>query len=242
MKMEEAFPCPLERTVAASLLLLSTTSSASSPITPTTSKTKTVDMSCLQSNQCNSTRSCSSSVISTDDDDDSSSVEIWKHHLGLVVDSPDRTRGANFKVIFLSSRCSILIAFQVVQRSRSKTQSIISSFSGVGSDSAISSSNSSSSRLSSSSIGGVSKSDEQEFDRASKRKTMKQLVSSSRMRVRSESILVILSITATSEVRIRQLLGDSPDTSKALRMLLKLEKIRRSGAGGRVDPYIYTIA
>ncbi|KAL0428546.1 UNVERIFIED_CONTAM: hypothetical protein Slati_3029400 [Sesamum latifolium] len=59
---------------------------------------------------------------------------------------------------------------------------------------------------------------------------------------RAAAILRILSNGSASEVRIRELLGDSPSTSKALRMLLKLQEVKRIGAGGRADPYIYQIA
>ncbi|KAL8459922.1 hypothetical protein ACS0TY_031722 [Phlomoides rotata] len=59
---------------------------------------------------------------------------------------------------------------------------------------------------------------------------------------RAAAILRVLSKGTASEVRIRQLLGDSPSTSKALRMLLKLQEVKRFGAGGRGDPYIYMIA
>ncbi|GMH28357.1 hypothetical protein Nepgr_030200 [Nepenthes gracilis] len=64
-------------------------------------------------------------------------------------------------------------------------------------------------------------------------------VSSGHIRRRAEAILKLLSGGCSSEVRIRQVLGDSPDTSKALRMLLKTEEVKRTGAGGRSDPYIY---
>ncbi|KAD5317524.1 hypothetical protein R6Q59_032847 [Mikania micrantha] len=68
-------------------------------------------------------------------------------------------------------------------------------------------------------------------------------VSSAHLLRRSEAILKVLAHNGcASEVRIRQLLGDSPDTSKALRMLLKKEEVRRSGAGGRTDPFIYQIS
>ncbi|XP_047331026.1 uncharacterized protein LOC124934538 [Impatiens glandulifera] len=201
--MEEAFPNPLERTVAAALLLLST--SAPSLSTPT-SKNNYSFPSYLRF-ELSSPRSCSSSVIS---DECFSSAEIQKHPL----------HGANFKV---------------VKRSRSKTHSEKTIF--LGSDSAISVQSISksmtevSSCLSSSSSGDI---------RGDSKKT-KQTANSSLMRQRAESIMRLISLSATSEVRIRQLLGDSPDTSKALRMLLKLDKISRSGAGGRGDPYIYTI-
>ncbi|CAK9319263.1 unnamed protein product, partial [Citrullus colocynthis] len=70
----------------------------------------------------------------------------------------------------------------------------------------------------------------------------KKQVASAHMRRRAEAILSYLSGGCSSEVKIRQVIGDSPDTSKALRMLLKLEEIKRSGTGGRQDPYMYKIA
>ncbi|GAB4851613.1 hypothetical protein Ancab_031015 [Ancistrocladus abbreviatus] len=69
----------------------------------------------------------------------------------------------------------------------------------------------------------------------------KRGVRSAHIRRRAEAILKFLSGGCSSEVRIRQVLGDSPDTSKALRMLLRMEEVRRTGAGGRSDPYIYTV-
>ncbi|GER39899.1 SU(VAR)3-9 homolog 9 [Striga asiatica] len=59
---------------------------------------------------------------------------------------------------------------------------------------------------------------------------------------KSTAILGVLSYRSASEVEIRHLLGDTPTTSKALRMLLKLQEVKRYGTGGRGDPYIYTIA
>ncbi|KAI3906622.1 hypothetical protein MKW98_009530 [Papaver atlanticum] len=57
---------------------------------------------------------------------------------------------------------------------------------------------------------------------------------------RAEAILKVLSDnTAASETEIRQVLGDNPTTSKALRMLLKGKAVKRSGAGGSTDPYVY---
>ncbi|XP_011048123.1 PREDICTED: uncharacterized protein LOC105142268 [Populus euphratica] len=58
----------------------------------------------------------------------------------------------------------------------------------------------------------------------------------------AEAILKLLSSGCFAEMRIRQVLGDSPSTSKALRMLLRQEEVKRSGRGGRHDPYIYKIA
>ncbi|WVY98946.1 hypothetical protein V8G54_031097, partial [Vigna mungo] len=60
------------------------------------------------------------------------------------------------------------------------------------------------------------------------------------LRRRGEAILKLLSCGDSSEVKIRQMLGDSPDTSKALRMLLRVDAVKRSGSGGRYDPYVYT--
>ncbi|KAF5192791.1 hypothetical protein FRX31_017626 [Thalictrum thalictroides] len=62
------------------------------------------------------------------------------------------------------------------------------------------------------------------------------------LRRRAEVIMKFLSADCASEVRIRQVIGNTPDTSKALRMLLKLEKVKRSGAGGQKDPYKYQVA
>ncbi|CAI8602131.1 unnamed protein product [Vicia faba] len=59
---------------------------------------------------------------------------------------------------------------------------------------------------------------------------------------RGEAILKFLSHGGSSELRIRQMLGDSPDTSKALRMLLKADAVKRSGSGGRHDPFVYMIS
>ncbi|CAN1725537.1 hypothetical protein LINPERHAP1_LOCUS118 [Linum perenne] len=69
----------------------------------------------------------------------------------------------------------------------------------------------------------------------------KQGSGSAHMKHQAESILKVLARGSSSEVRIRQLLGDSPDTSKALRMLLRRNEVKRSGTGGRQDPYIYKV-
>nr|XP_025886244.1 uncharacterized protein LOC112941257 [Solanum lycopersicum] len=70
-----------------------------------------------------------------------------------------------------------------------------------------------------------------------------KVIFSAHMRRRAEAILKVLSSHGcASEVRIRQLLGDSPDTSKALRILLRLEEVKRTGAGGRTDPYVYVVS
>ncbi|XP_023639039.1 uncharacterized protein LOC17886760 isoform X2 [Capsella rubella] len=74
------------------------------------------------------------------------------------------------------------------------------------------------------------------------RKKMKESSSrSSSIRRRARDILEFLSSESSSEVHIRQILGDSPDTSKALRMLLKMKEVKRFGTGGRIDPFIYKV-
>ncbi|CAA7057144.1 unnamed protein product [Microthlaspi erraticum] len=65
---------------------------------------------------------------------------------------------------------------------------------------------------------------------------------SSSVRRRAVKILEFLSTSCSSEVKIRQVLGDSADTSKALRMLVKMGYVKRSGAGGKHEPFVYKIA
>ncbi|CAN8254405.1 unnamed protein product [Cochlearia groenlandica] len=81
-----------------------------------------------------------------------------------------------------------------------------------------------------------------EEEAKSKRKKKESSSSrSSSIRRRAKDILEFLSLASSSEVQIRLILGDSPDTSKALRMLLKMEEVKRYGTGGRLDPYIYKV-
>ncbi|XP_026428443.1 uncharacterized protein LOC113324343 [Papaver somniferum] len=59
----------------------------------------------------------------------------------------------------------------------------------------------------------------------------------------AEAILKVLSANsaAISEIEIGRVLGDNPTTSKALRILLKGKVVKRFGAGGYSDPYIYMV-
>ncbi|KAG9457384.1 hypothetical protein H6P81_001892 [Aristolochia fimbriata] len=61
------------------------------------------------------------------------------------------------------------------------------------------------------------------------------------LRRRASAILQLLSSGRSSETRIRRELGDSPDTSKALRLLLQLDEVKRYGSGGRRDPFVYEV-
>ncbi|XP_058095720.1 uncharacterized protein LOC131241088 isoform X2 [Magnolia sinica] len=71
---------------------------------------------------------------------------------------------------------------------------------------------------------------------------MVSLAKSTSLRRRAEAILNFLGEGCASELRIREAIGNSPDTSKALRMLLRLEEVKRSGVGGRMDPFLYVVA
>ena len=51
-----------------------------------------------------------------------------------------------------------------------------------------------------------------------KKKKKQQQLGSAKLRRKAEAILNLLSQGCYSEVKIRQTLGDSPDTSKALRL------------------------
>ncbi|XP_073223446.1 uncharacterized protein [Cicer arietinum] len=74
-----------------------------------------------------------------------------------------------------------------------------------------------------------------------KQRRSKNYVGTPHLRRRGEAILKFLALGGSSELRIREMLGDSPDTSKALRMLLRVDAVKRSGSGGRHDPFVYTI-
>ncbi|CAN6978670.1 unnamed protein product [Brassica oleracea var. botrytis] len=64
---------------------------------------------------------------------------------------------------------------------------------------------------------------------------------SSSIRRKAGKIMEFLDTSASSELKIRQVLGDNADTSKALRMLVKIGYVKRSGAGGKHHPFIYKI-
>lgn len=49
----------------------------------------------------------------------------------------------------------------------------------------------------------------------------------------------LLDQTTGSEKSIRGVFGNNPDTSKALRLLVKEHKVKRFGSGGRSDPFVY---
>ncbi|KAL6337447.1 hypothetical protein AAG906_036761 [Vitis piasezkii] len=238
----EEFPCPLERTAASALLLLSSSTTTTSPsLSPKLdfedepnkdggSNSNSDDSGKrMESVVLSDSKACSSSLSS-----DGSSEEIHARRLRIVA---------------VVAWCNEM-KLKVVRKSRSKNyrschhRKITSgnpakmasgSVSANTQVSCLSSGSSARSRYPSGGVGigmaGLSSGDVRG----------KQL-GSVHMRRRGEAILRLLSGGCSTEVRIRRVLGDSPDTSKALRMLLKLEEVKRTGEGGRQDPYIYRIA
>ncbi|KAI7990212.1 hypothetical protein LOK49_LG12G02795 [Camellia lanceoleosa] len=209
----EGFPCPLERTVASALLLLATTPPSLSPPNSKSKSNESEKSLELLSNF----KSCSSSL--TSDNGSSAAAPAPAHPLRIVA---------------VVARCHEM-KLKVVRKSRSKN-SRSSGHRKIDFSRKMAATDEVSSCVSSSSSAVSSGKEVLVPDLKTK-----PLISSASMRHRAEEIMRLLSNDCASEVRIRQLLGDSPDTSKALRMLLKQEEIKRMGAGGRRDPYIYTI-
>ncbi|GFY98220.1 hypothetical protein Acr_12g0007610 [Actinidia rufa] len=194
----QVFPSPVERTVASALLLLSSTPNSLSP--PGGSEKSLA--------WTNSKSKCSSSMIC----DDGSSAETRAHPIRMVT---------------VVARCHEM-KLKVVRKTRSKVfrrpdhQKIYSSKipAGFSSECAWETtscvSNSSSAAISSARSGGAR-------ENARDLKT-KPPVNSGLMRRRAEAIKRLLSNNGcASEVRIRQVLGDTPDTSKALRIPITIE-------------------
>jgi len=78
----------------------------------------------------------------------------------------------------------------------------------------------------------------EEKEKATKQKKKKDV--GSRLKLRSIAVQkFLIDQTTGSERSIRKACGDTPDTSKALRMLVKEYKVKRFGSGGRSDPFVY---
>ncbi|MFS8015014.1 hypothetical protein Hanom_Chr15g01351431 [Helianthus anomalus] len=238
--MESSYPNFNERIVASALLLLS-----SSPSIEEFTRKYSVD--CCESLLLNKSfsRSSASSTVSSDD---VSSDEAHARRHRTVANAVARSEHA----MKLKMKLEFCFDFnvQVVKKSRSKTLWISDSrrtanaerkFVTASCSSSLTSEGSSCLSGGSSSLVSSSESCKSKMMRENK-KPSSSVVGSAHLLRRSEAILKVLThIGCASEVRIRQLLGDSPDTSKALRMLLKKEEVRRSGAGGRGDPFIYQV-
>ncbi|XP_041023997.1 uncharacterized protein LOC121264762 [Juglans microcarpa x Juglans regia] len=257
------FPCPLERTVASALLLLSAIPPSPSIVSPPQigsedqwlkdgRKTKSYRESLLLSDSTavslkNESRtvsmSCTSSLTS-----EGSSEDIIACRMRMIAVMARRHE--------MKLKVDLASAFAIVRKSRSKTQysscdqeissaeMVKMSSASVSTDASyLSSSSSPLSSGRSHRSGYVTRGEktQKRLATTTREEIRRKHVGSVHMRRRSEDILKLLSGGCSSELKIRQLLGDSPDTSKALRMLLKLEEVKRSGTGGRRDPYIYKV-
>ncbi|KAI4325644.1 hypothetical protein MLD38_031025 [Melastoma candidum] len=227
-----AFPSPLETIAASALLLLSGSGdeAAALPRSPTLSSKNT----CLDviPAKDGSGRSSASSE-SADSKSDSSSLTSGVSSAG--------SHSRKIRVITARLRGKL----QVSRRARSKV-SFITKLSPGKNDSASSGSSFMKPTLSSTSTSsGSTVAETGSFTRVNDKLESacgKQHIRSAHIALRAEAILKLLSEGSAHETRIRKELGDSPDTSKALRTLLKLEEVKRSGNGGRRNPFIYTIA
>ncbi|OMO71344.1 hypothetical protein CCACVL1_18283, partial [Corchorus capsularis] len=221
-----SFPSPLERTVASALLLLSTPPASELITCYEDGEKQGKSMSGLQSLSfmlaSDESKSCASSLTA----DQFSS------------------RKQKLRVIAAVARCHD-IKLKVVKKRRSKTYRSSDNWKISAFKSPISSDMASETSCLSSSSSGISSARSQcKTTKAEKIQTgsnqrKRSSGGSTHIGRRAEAILKLLSGGCFPEFYIRRLLGDSPDTSKALRMLLKKEEVKRSGTGGHKDPYIY---
>ncbi|XP_043693503.1 uncharacterized protein LOC122643981 [Telopea speciosissima] len=247
----EAFPCPLERTVAEALLLLATSESKS----PSLASNSSIP-SCFHYYP-------SFHNYSINGNDDSSPSDSKSCSSSLTSEgSSKETRPCPLRLLAVAARCNEM-KLKVVRKSRSKNfrnlnnrknlsdlwrKLIIlapvprSSKTTTEEASSLSTSSSGVSGSPSRCLVGAVRKVKDSVSHAHGEALKRQKVSgTASMRRRAESILKLLSVGCSSEVKIRRVLGDSPDTSKALRMLLKMEEVKRSGTGGRMDPFMYTV-
>ncbi|MCD7461358.1 hypothetical protein HAX54_045954 [Datura stramonium] len=240
---EEAFPSEDELHVASALLLLTTTHSPSPKMTKSISEISQIAaLNYTTLISYSKSKSTDSSTVTVDDDEDASFAESKEHARRMKMNRMIR----------------IINKLKAVRRRRSKSLCIsdclkISSGEPKTATSLTTSCTSASSCVSieSAAAGDISTSGVVDGSREASVVLLKEkecvprkmkVISSAHMRRRAEAILNVLSSHGcASEVRIRQLLGDSPDTSKALRILLRLEEVKRTGAGGRRDPYVYVV-
>ncbi|KAL6540516.1 hypothetical protein OROMI_024399 [Orobanche minor] len=221
--VKASFPSNLERTVASALLLLSKSDSSGSP-------------ECLEKSGFSDSKSCGGS----------SSAEVF-------VDEEFAPAQQLTVVAFVSGFNELKL--KIVRKKRSKTICIstgkkpktskpdptphpassetVSEITTVEASSCLSSTSSAQSSNTETNAAAAADNDDD--------KPRKPVVLQGHLGGKAAAILRVLSNGSASEVRIRKLIGDTPSTSKALRMLLKLQEVKRYGAGGRGDPFIYTI-
>ncbi|KAG8479776.1 hypothetical protein CXB51_029533 [Gossypium anomalum] len=234
------FPSTVERTVASALLLLSTqppklTIGCSDG--ETKGETSMSAENKLRLMPLNESESCSSSLTSHQ-------LSSRKQQKLRIIAAVARCHEIKLQV---SLPYSVSPLFAVVKRRRSKIcwssdDRKTSSFKPLISRNMATAETTSCLSSTSSGISSVRSQPKSTTSKAEKIQRKRRIGGSNHMRCRAEAILKLLSGGCFAEVNIRRMLGDSPDTSKALRMLLKKEEVKRSGTGGQKDPYIYTIA
>ncbi|XP_022640286.1 uncharacterized protein LOC106770087 [Vigna radiata var. radiata] len=266
-----SFPSSEERTVASSLLLLNTSPpslmlstpkfrSDSSDAVPERRSNSTTHSGQLSISYC-SNKSSSSSL--TNDSGDSSDKEIKSHSVSFSAILRYNQMKLKHEIMNLVAVVSGDFPFCSIARKIRSKVTWTSSCSGDRKQNAgeaanmlspVSASGEASSCLSSSSS-GISSARSLRYAKRCRGAIVERVAGigpetaeplsrpsgSPHLRRRGEAILKLLSCGDSSEVKIRQMLGDSPDTSKALRMLLRVDAVKRSGSGGRYDPYVYTV-
>ncbi|KAF5474144.1 hypothetical protein F2P56_006070, partial [Juglans regia] len=230
------FPCPLERTVASALLLLSAIPPSPSLVSPPLigsedqwlkdgRKTKSYRESLLLSDSTavslkNESRtvsmSCTSSLTSEGSSEDiiacrmrMIAVMTRRHEMKLKVDL-----ASALAAIVRKSRSKI--HYSSCDQEISSAEKVKMSSASVSTDASyLSSSSSPLSSGRSHRSGYVTRGEKTQKRLATTREEIRRKhVGSVHMRRRSEDILKLLSGGCSSELKIRQLLGDSPDTSK----------------------------
>ncbi|KAJ4839663.1 hypothetical protein Tsubulata_048126 [Turnera subulata] len=245
--MASSFPSRLERSVASALLLLSTTTSPPSP------PHRKLGFDGSRGKESLSSISSSSSSLITSEAAMSRSSKVQEnarlsHKLRIVSVVP---RGHEMKPkVVQRKRSSVRWISPAHRKPTASVPLPAPSASASGGEegpesSCLSTSSSAASRAARSRAGAqisTSRSLKTSHVVVVQKQRRVAAPDSSAVRRKAVAILKLLSKgCCISEVRIRQLLGDSPDTSKALRRLLKAEKLKRSGTGGRRDPYIYMV-
>ncbi|MBA0561854.1 hypothetical protein Golob_018650, partial [Gossypium lobatum] len=232
------FPSPVERTVASALLLLST-------------QPPKLTIGCSDGETKGETSMSEENKLRLmpSNESESGSSSLTRHQLSS-------RKQQKLRIIAAVARCheiklqvslpySVSPLFAVVKRRRSKIcwssdDRKTSSFKSLISRNMATAETTSCLSSSSSGISSARSQPKSTTSKAEKIQRKRRIGGSNHMRCRAEAILKLLSGGCFAEVNIRRMLGDSPDTSKALRMLLKKEEVKRSGTGGQKDPYIYT--
>ncbi|KAG5609342.1 hypothetical protein H5410_020623 [Solanum commersonii] len=256
---EEAFPNEDELHVASALLLLSNTHSPSPKVKCISEISQIAALSYTSSVSDSKSKSTDSSIVTADDDDTHSPSPKMKiiseisqiaalSYTTSVSDSKSKSTDSSTVTVDDDDthsaspmrRSKSLCISDCLKISSSKPKSAFSLATSCTSASSCVS-------IGSTAAGDISSGGSCEANRVVPKERecvprKMKVIFSANMQRRAEAILKVLSSHGcASEVRIRQLLGDSPDTSKALRILLRLEEVKRTGAGGRTDPYVYVV-